>query len=80
MPGLKFASMSIGDSDSRVRGYMTRKTCRTVVAQGAVDAIGSYTLKQSSHTQREKSDLKDITDPNWQPRSRARTVAYHILK
>ena len=64
MPGPKFASTSIGDSDSRVRGYMTGKTSRAAAAQGAVDAIGSYTLKRGSHTQRENSDLQDITDPN----------------
>ena len=28
-----------------------------------MDAIGSYTLKQGSHTQRDNSDLQDITNP-----------------
>ena len=62
MPGQKFASSSLADSDQRVRGYMTGKTSRAAAIQGGVDAIGSYTLKQGSPTQRENSDLQDIAD------------------
>jgi len=47
---------------------MTGKNAGTHAAAftSGVDAIGSFTLKQSSHTQRDHNDLEDIerTNPN----------------
>ena len=47
-----------------------------VAAQGTggVDAIGSYTLKQSSHTQRDKNVLDDIEEPNPNAAKMAATI------
>ena len=45
-----------------MKGFMTGKAVGAGTITSGVDAIGSYTLKQSAHTHRENVDLENIKD------------------